>query len=168
MDGFEVLKMDDAAKIGDIFISATGCKDVIGARHYKVMKNNVLLANAGHFDVEVNKVELALMSVKIENRKPFIDGYYLPDGRVINVLADGRLVNIVAGNGHPADIMDLSFAIQALSALHIAKHGKDLKPGLYDIPENIDYDVAIMKLEAMGLGLDTLTPEQAAYLKSEG
>jgi adenosylhomocysteinase len=168
MDGFEVLKMDDAAKIGDIFISATGCKDVIGARHYKVMKNNVLLANAGHFDVEVNKVELAEMSERIENRKPFIDGYYLPDGRVINVLADGRLVNIVAGNGHPADIMDLSFAIQALSALHVAKHGKDLKPGLYDIPENIDYDVAIMKLEAMGLGLDTLTPEQAAYLKSEG
>jgi len=104
----------------------------------------------------------------VENRKPFIDGYYLKDGRVINVLADGRLVNIVAGNGHPADIMDLSFAIQALSALYVAEHGRSLKPGLYDIPADIDYRVAVMKLTAMGLGLDTLTPEQAAYLESTG
>jgi adenosylhomocysteinase len=168
MDGFEVLKMEDAAKVGDIFISATGCKDVITEKHFKVMKNNVLLANAGHFDVEINKVDLAKMSVRIENRKPFIDGYYLPDGRVINVLADGRLVNIVAGNGHPADIMDLSFAIQALSALYVAKNGRSLKPGLYDIPEDIDLEVAMMKLEAMGLGIDELTSEQKAYLKSEG
>ncbi|MDR1913905.1 MAG: adenosylhomocysteinase [Clostridiales bacterium] len=168
MDGFEVLKMDDAAKVGDIFISSTGCRDVITARHFKVMKNNVLLANAGHFDIEVNKVDLAEMSDRIEERKPYIDGYYLKDGRVINVLADGKLVNIVAGNGHPADIMDLSFAIQALSALYVARRGKDLTPGLYDIPEDIDYRVAIIKLTAMGLGLDELTPEQKAYLDSTG
>ena len=168
MEGYEVLKMDDAAKIGDIFISATGCIDVITERHFKVMKNNVLLANAGHFDVEVNKVQLKAMSERVENRKPFIDGYYLKDGRVINVLADGRLVNIVAGNGHPADIMDLSFAIQALSALYVAEHGRSLKPGLYDIPTDIDYRVAMMKLNAMGLGLDTLTTEQSVYLESTG
>jgi adenosylhomocysteinase len=167
MDGFQVLKMDDAASLGDIFISATGCKDVITARHYAKMKNNVLLANAGHFDVEINKKDLAAMSVKIEERKPFIDGYYLNDGRVLNVLADGKLVNIIAGNGHPADIMDLSFAIQALSALYVARNGRSLAPGLYDIPETIDRRVAIIKLEAMGLGLDTLTPEQESYMRAE-
>ncbi|MCL2874484.1 MAG: adenosylhomocysteinase [Defluviitaleaceae bacterium] len=166
MDGFEVLTMDEAAKLGDIFVTATGCKDVIVKRHYEVMKNNVLLANAGHFDVEFNKDDLKEMSTKIEVRKPFIDGYYLEDGRIINVLADGRLVNIVAGNGHPADIMDLSFAIQALSALHIAQNGKDLKPGLYDIPLEIDREVAMMKLKAMNLGLDVLTDEQEKYMNS--
>jgi adenosylhomocysteinase len=168
MDGFEVMKMDDAAKIGDIFVSATGCKDTITNKHFAVMKNNALLANAGHFDVEINKEHLAALSEKIESRKPFIDGYYLKDGRVINVLADGRLVNIVAGNGHPADIMDLSFAIQALSAQYVAQHGRTLPPGVHDIPDDIDYRVALMKLRAMGLGLDVLTPEQQAYLQSSG
>ena len=106
------------------------------------------------------------MSVKVTNRKPFIDGYYLADGRVINVLADGRLVNIVAGNGHPADIMDLSFAIQALSAEYVAQSGKELSPGLYDIPLEIDEEVAMMKLKAMKLGLDILTDEQEKYMNS--
>lgn len=165
MDGFRVMKMDDAAPLGDIFITSTGCKDVIVDRHYNVMKHNAMLANAGHFDVEFNKEHLRAMSTKVEERKPFIDGYYLKDGRVINVLGDGRLVNIVAGNGHPADIMDLSFGIQALSALYIAQHGKDLKPDLYDIPEEIDREVAMLKLNALGLGLDVLTPEQEEYLK---
>jgi adenosylhomocysteinase len=168
MDGFEVLKMDDAAKIGDIFITATGCKDVITGRHYAVMKNNVLVANAGHFDVEFNKPDLLAMSDRVENRKPFIDGYHLKDGRVVNVLADGRLVNIVAGNGHPADIMDLSFAIQLLGALHIAKNGKDMKPGLYKIPPEADYEVAMMKVRAMGLGLDSLSDAQKEYLNGMG
>ncbi len=167
MDGYEVMHMDEAAKLGDVFITATGCKDVIVDRHYKVMKNNVLIANAGHFDVEFNKPMLKDMSERIETRKPFIDGYYLKDGRVINVLADGRLVNIVAGNGHPADIMDLSFAIQALGALYIKEHGKSLKPDLYDIPEEIDHKVAMMKIKAMGIGLDELTPEQDAYMNHE-
>ncbi len=168
MEGYEVLKMDDAAKIGDFFVTATGCKDVITSKHYEVMKNNVLIANAGHFDVEFNKPMLREMSEKVEMRKPFIDGYYLKDGRVINVLADGRLVNIVAGNGHPADIMDLSFAIQALSALYIAQNGKSLKAGLYNVPEQIDREIAVMKLTAMGLGLDVLTKEQEDYLNSSG
>ncbi len=167
MDGLRVMKMDDAAPLGDIFITATGCKDVITRRHFEKMKNNVLLANAGHFDVEFSKPDLRAMSVRVEERKPFIDGYYLADGRIVNVMADGRLVNIVAGNGHPADIMDLSFAIQALSARYIAQNGRSLAPGLYDIPEEIDRMVAMLKIDALGIGLDTLTHEQECYMKGE-
>jgi len=166
MDGYRVMKMDDAAPLGDIFITATGNRDVITRRHFEVMKNNAILANAGHFDVEFNKNHLREMSVKVEERKPFIDGYYLEDGRVINVLADGRLVNIVAGNGHPADIMDLSFGIQALGVLYIANNAKNLGPHLYNIPEQIDREIAMVKLSAMGLGLDTLTKEQIDYQAS--
>ena len=161
------MKMDQAAALGDIFITATGCKDVIVDRHFAKMKNNALIANAGHFDVEFNKDHLRAMSRDVVERKPFIDGYYLKDGRVINVLADGRLVNIVAGNGHPADIMDLSFSIQALSARYIAKNHSELTNKLYDIPEEIDHEVAMMKLNAMGLGLDELTPEQKKYISGE-
>ena len=166
MDGFRVMPMSEAAPLGDIFVTATGCTKVITTEHFKVMKNNVLLANAGHFDVEVDRSALEAISVKMENRKPFIDGYHLPGGKVLNLLAEGRLVNIVAGNGHPAEIMDLSFSIQLLSALHVAKNAKQLKPGLYEIPSEIDNEVARIKMEAMGLSIDTLTTEQAAYLGS--
>jgi adenosylhomocysteinase len=168
MDGFEVMRMDDAAPLGDFFVTVTGCKDVIVGRHYETMKHNAFLSNAGHFDIEFNKPDLAAMSVKIENRRPFIDGYYLPDGRILNVIADGRLVNIVAGNGHPADIMDMSFAIQAMSACYLAECGKGLTPGLYKVPAEVDQRIAIMKANAMGLGLDTLTQEQEAYLNGTG
>ncbi len=167
MDGFRVMKMDDAAPLGDIFVTATSCCDVITERHFNVMKNNVLLANAGHFDVEVSKTDLIKLAVKIDERKPFITGYTMPDGRVLNLLADGRLVNIVAGNGHPAEIMDLSFAIQALSAEYLAKHGRDMNPGLYNVPKFIDDTVIRMKLNAMQLGLDELSPEQEAYLNGK-
>ena len=167
MDGFRVMKMDDAAPLGDIFVTATGCRDVIIGRHFERMKNNVLLANAGHFDVEINKNDLASMAVSIDERKPFITGYTMKDGRRLNLLADGRLVNIVAGNGHPAEIMDLSFAIQALSARYLALHGKELAPGLYNVPKQIDDEVINMKLRAMNLGLDELTPEQKAYLSGK-
>lgn len=168
MEGYEVMTMDEAASIGDIFITATGCKDVIVKRHYEVMKHNAFVANAGHFDVEFSKPDLRSLSDKVVERKNFIDGYYLKDGRVINVIGDGRLVNIVAGNGHPAEIMDLSFAIQALGALYIARNGKDLSPGLYNIPEEVDHEVAMMKVKAMGLGLDQLTEEQEVYLAGTG
>ncbi len=167
MDGFRVMKMDDAAPLGDIFVTATGCRDVIIGRHFERMKNNVLLANAGHFDVEINKNDLASMAVSIDERKPFITGYTMKDGRRLNLLADGRLVNIVAGNGHPAEIMDLSFAIQALSARYLALHGKELAPGLYNVPKQIDDEVINMKLRAMNLGLDELTPGQKAYLSGK-
>jgi len=166
MDGFRVMPMMEAAALGDIFVTATGCKQVITTEHFKVMKNNVLLANAGHFDVEVERSALEAMCVKKENRKPFIDGYHLPNGKVLNLLGEGRLVNIVAGNGHPADIMDLSFGIQLLSVLHIAKNGKQLKPMLYNIPQEIDDEVSRIKLEAMGVTIDSLTFEQTAYLAS--
>jgi adenosylhomocysteinase len=164
MDGFRVMPMAEAAPLGDIFVTATGCTKVITAAHFNVMKNNVLLANAGHFDVEVDRAALEAMAVKKENRKPFIDGYHLPGGKVLNLLAEGRLVNIVAGNGHPAEIMDLSFSIQFLSALHVAKTAKQLKPALYEIPKEIDDEVARIKMEAMGLHIDALTSEQAAYM----
>ncbi len=167
MDGFRVMKMDDAAPLGDIFVTATGCCDVIIKRHFEKMKNNVLLANAGHFDVEINKKDLASLAVNISERKPFITGYTMPDGRILNLLADGRLVNIVAGNGHPAEIMDLSFAIQALSARYLAMHGRQMAPGLYAVPKEIDDEVINLKLNAMNLGLDKLTPEQKAYLSGK-
>ncbi|MBQ1893209.1 MAG: adenosylhomocysteinase [Clostridia bacterium] len=167
MDGFRVMKMDDAAPLGDFFVTATGCRDVITKRHFEKMKDGVILANSGHFDVEVSKTDLEELAVEKIDRKPFITGYVMPDGRVINLMAEGRLVNITAGNGHPAEIMDLSFAIQALSAEYLVKHGRELAPGLYNVPEDIDRSVAMIKIGAMGLGLDKLTPEQEAYLAAE-
>ena len=164
MDGFRVMRMDDAAPLGDIFVCATGCNDVIRAKHFEVMKNDAMLANAGHFDVEINKVELAEAAVEKYESKPFIETYVMPDSRRIHLLADGRLVNIVAGNGHPAEIMDMSFALQTLCILYIAKHGKELENKLYQVTDEIDRDVAMIKLNAMGLGLDTLTDEQKEYL----
>ena len=169
MDGFQVMPMLQAAALGDIFVTATGCTKIITDEHFRLMKNNVLLANAGHFDVEVDRAALEKICVKKETRKPFIDGYRMPDGRVLNLLAEGRLVNIVAGNGHPADIMDLSFSIQLLTALHLAEsnHGTPkLKPMLYDIPGEIDDEVSRIKLESMGIAIDCPTDEQMAYLKS--
>lgn len=164
MDGFRVMKMDDAAALGDIFICATGCNDVIRDRHFKVMKNDAMLANAGHFDVEINKVELKALSTEQYESKPFIETYVMKDGRRIHLLADGRLVNIVAGNGHPAEIMDMSFALQTLCILHIAKHGRELENRLYQVTDEIDRDVAMIKIKAMGLGLDTLSDDQKEYL----
>ncbi|MCL2562792.1 MAG: adenosylhomocysteinase [Oscillospiraceae bacterium] len=165
MDGHRVMAMEDAAPLGDIFITATGCKGVITRKHMERMKNNVILANAGHFDVEISKPDLEALSAHVEERKPFIRGYYTRDGRVLNLMADGRLVNIVAGNGHPAEIMDLSFSIQALTMEYVVKNRNNLKePRLHNVPAEIDNEVARLKLEAMGLGIDTLTEEQAKYL----
>jgi adenosylhomocysteinase len=130
------------------------------------MKNNVLLANAGHFDVEVDKASLEEICVKKENRKPFIDGYHMSDGRVLNLMSEGRLVNIAAGNGHPVEIMDMSFSVQLLSVLYVAKNSKELKPMIYSIPQEIDEEVARIKLEAMGINIDKPTAEQQAYAKS--
>jgi adenosylhomocysteinase len=168
MDGHRVMRMADAAPLGDIFVTATGCSGVITREHMERMKNNVILANAGHFDVEVSKPDLEALSVKIEERKPFIRGYYLADGRVLNLMADGRLVNIVAGNGHPAEIMDLSFSLQALSLEYIAKNRDQLENRLYNVPAEIDNEIARLKLAAMGLGMDELTGEQRAYMSGMG
>jgi len=168
MDGFRVMKMDDAARIGEFFVTVTGCKDVITEKHFAVMRDNAFLANAGHFDVEFSKPDLKKMSVSISERRPFIEGYKMADGRTLNVLADGKLVNIVAGNGHPADIMDMSFALQAMACLYIAQNGKNLEPTLHSVPVELDREIALMKAKAMGLGLDVLTAEQEAYFYGSG
>ena len=163
MDGFSVMKMDDAAPLGDLFITATGCSDVIVKRHFEVMKDGVLLANSGHFDVEINKGDLLALSVSHGERKPSIEGFTMADGRKINLLAEGRLVNLAAGNGHPAEIMDMSFAIQAKGLEYLATNPKK-EPKLYAVPVEIDKEVASLKLASMNLGLDVLTAEQAEYL----
>jgi adenosylhomocysteinase len=156
--------MDEAAKIGDIFVTLTGCADVITEKHFKVMKDGVLLANSGHFDVEINKGQLEALSVEIWDRKPNIRGYKLENGRIINLLAEGRLVNLAAGNGHPAEIMDMSFAIQAKSLEFLAKNKGKLEKKLYSVPVETDSAVAALKLKTMGFAIDCLTEEQKAYL----
>ena len=166
MDGFRVMPMDEAAKIGDLFITVTGCSNVIRDEHFDVMKDGVLLANSGHFDVEIDKKALAKKAVKIAERKPNICGYYMPDGRVLNLLAEGRLVNLAAGNGHPAEIMDMSFAIQAKGLEYLAKCGRGLEKKVYAVPREIDEAVAKMKLESFGTSIDTLSDEQRKYLES--
>ncbi|KNZ69619.1 adenosylhomocysteinase [Thermincola ferriacetica] len=164
MDGFTVLPMDEAAKYGDVFITVTGCKDVIRGRHYKVMKNGALLANAGHFDVEINKPELLEGAKGKRVVRQNIEEFEMPDGRKIYLLAEGRLVNLAAGDGHPAEIMDMSFALQALSAKYILEEGKKLEKKVYRVPEEIDKKVAEIKLNSMDTSIDKLTPEQEKYL----
>lgn len=164
MENFRVMPMDEAAKYGDIFITATGCKDVIVKRHFDVMKNNAILCNSGHFDCEVDVRTLADMAVERTVRRSNIEGFKLPDGRVLNVLAEGRLVNLAAGNGHPAEIMDMSFAVQALSLEWLVKHKGELIKKVYNVPDEIDDQIGRVKLAAMGLAIDRLTPEQERYL----
>ena len=163
MDGFTVLPMDDAAAIGDLFITVTGCKDVITKKHFEKMKDGVLLANAGHFNVEINKDDLLSLSVLNTQRKPGIEGFTMPDGRILNLLADGRLVNLAAGNGHPAEIMDMSFALQAKCLEYLAKTS-GLEKKLYAVPIETDLEVARMKLSKTSVCIDTLTEEQKEYL----
>ena len=165
MDGFTVLPMDEAAKLGDIFVTLTGCRDVIRREHFEVMKDGVLLANSGHFDVEIDKIALAEMSDKVYERKPHITGYHLPDGRTLNLLAEGRLVNLAAGNGHPAEIMDMSFAIQAKGLEYLVKTKGTLEHKLYAVPREIDEEVARIKLESMNVKIDVLSDEQKEYME---
>ena len=164
MDGFQVMPMDEAAAIGDIFITLTGCRDVVRREHFQKMKDGALLANSGHFDVEICIPELRELAIKEWRRKPDITGFQLADGRVLNLLAEGRLVNLAAGMGHPAEIMDMSFALQAKCLEYLALHKSSLESRLYPVPWEIDQEVARMKLEALGIAIDSLTPEQEHYL----
>ena len=164
MDGFTVLPMREAAKVGDLFVTLTGCRDVLTREHFEVMKDGALLANSGHFDVEINKEDLAALATEIRERKPNIRGYRMADGRMLNLLADGRLVNLAAGNGHPAEIMDMSFGIQAKSLEYLAKTRGTLENKVYAVPAEIDKTVATIKLAAESVQIDVLTPEQTAYL----
>ncbi len=164
MENFKVMSMDEAARIGDIFVTATGCKDVIVKRHFEVMKDNAVLCNSGHFDCEVDVAALRSMAAETFPRRQNIEGFRLPDGRTLNVLAEGRLVNLAGGNGHPAEIMDMSFAVQALSLEWLAKRREGLEKKVYIVPDEIDDQIARVKLAAMGLTIDTLTEDQKAYL----
>ena len=174
MDGFTVLPMAEAAKTGDIFVTVTGCRDVITPEHMLTMKEGALLTNAGHFNVEVDVEGLEKLAVTKELRRDNITGYILPNGRSVNLIAEGRLVNLAAGDGHPAEIMDMSFAIQALSAEYLARNREALEQRRQDpslsntipVPEEIDRAVAERKLGFMGVSIDHLTKEQETYLKS--
>ena len=164
MDGFRVMPMEEACRYGDLFITVTGCRDVIRAEHFDKMKDGVILANSGHFDVEIDKKALAEKAVEVWERKPNITGYRMKDGRILNLLAEGRLVNLAAGNGHPAEIMDMSFAIQAKSLEYLVKNAGKLEKKVYQVPREIDREVAEIKLASLGGGLDVLSDDQKAYL----
>lgn len=171
MDGFKVMKMHEAARYGDIFVTVTGCDKVINKEDFLLMKDGAICCNAGHFDCEIDVAGLSKMAKEIKPARKNIVGYTLENGRKIYVLAEGRLVNLAAGDGHPAEIMDMSFAIQALSARYLVQHrdeiSRELGKMVQDVPEEIDRTVALRKLEAWGLEIDSLTPEQYRYLYGE-
>ncbi len=166
MDGFEVLPMKEAAKQGDFFVTVTGCAGVIDEEDFMEMKEGAILCNAGHFDVEIDMKRLREIATKQEEMRNNIIGYTLPNGIRIYVLAEGRLVNLAAGDGHPAEIMDMSFAIQALSAKYLVQHENDLCEKLIDVPREVDMEVARRKLNFLGKEIDQLTPYQEKYLNS--
>ncbi|MDR1735987.1 MAG: adenosylhomocysteinase [Oscillospiraceae bacterium] len=164
MDGHSVMTMDDAAPLGDFFVTVTGVRDIIVKRHFDVMKDGAILSNAGHFDVEVDVAALREGAVKVIDQRFNIQGYVQPDGRVLNVIAEGRLCNIAAGNGHPVEIMDMSFGVQALALEMMLREHKNLSAAVYEVPREIDARVSAYKLNALGVKIDKLTDEQSAYL----
>ena len=166
MDGYRVMPLMEAAKVGDVFITVTGDKDVIDKKHFQVMKDGAILANSGHFNAEINIPALESLTGSKRRIRPFVDEYLLGDGRHLFLLGEGRLINLAAAEGHPASVMDMSFANQALCLEYMVKNRENLKPEVYSVPEAIDKQVARLKLDAMGIKIDVLTPEQAKYLDS--
>lgn len=167
MDGFEVMPMMNAASVGDIFCTVTGDLNVVDKHHFEVMKDGALVANSGHFNVELNIPSLAEMSIGAPNLvRPFVEQYTTKDGRKINILGEGRLINLASAEGHPASVMDMSFANQALSAEYMIKNARNLDKKVYSVPNEIDVEIARIKLAAMGIKIDTLTPQQISYLNS--
>ncbi|MBE3574688.1 MAG: adenosylhomocysteinase [Firmicutes bacterium] len=166
MDGYQVMRMAEAAQVGDFFITVTGDKDVIVREHFLSMKDGAILANAGHFDVEVSVRQLAELAVSRQTVRENIEEFALPNGRRVYLLGEGRLVNLACGDGHPAEIMDMSFALQARSLEYLAGHHQELKAAVWPVPPEIDRQVAMEKLQALGVRIDQLTPEQQAYLNS--
>jgi len=168
MDGFRVVSMDEAAREGDVFITVTGNRDVLRKQHFEVMKDGAILANSGHFDIEIDLKALSAMAPGERQRevRPFVQEYLIDGDRRVFVVAEGRLVNLGAAEGHPADVMDMSFANQALAAEWALQQGRSLEPRVYDMPHDIDQEIARLKLETMGVAIDRLTPEQAHYLAS--
>jgi adenosylhomocysteinase len=166
MDGYRVMPMAEAAKIGDIFVTLTGDINVIDQGHFEVMKDGAIVANSGHFNVEINIPALEKMACEKRLVRPFVEAYYLRDGRIIHILGEGRLINLAAAEGHPASVMDMSFANQALGAEYLVKNADKLENKVYSVPEVIDREIARLKLESMNVKLDTLTDEQVKYLNS--
>jgi adenosylhomocysteinase len=166
LDGFAVMQMSEAAKGADFIVSATGCKDVVTSSDLKVMKDGCVLANSGHFDNEISKESLKKMSTKHRKVRESVEEYSLKNGRKVYLLADGRLVNLAAGQGHPVEIMDMSFAIQALCLEYLDFSVQTLEPEVYDVPDHLDDMVAKIKLETMGVKIDRLSKEQQSYVRS--
>ena len=166
MDGFEVIRLDEAARVGDVFVTVTGCAGVIQSRHFLRMKDGALVANAGHFDVEIDLVALRRLSRRRQNLRNGIAQYVLTNGRRINLLGEGRLVNLACAEGHPPGVMDMSFANQALSCEYLKRHGRTLSPRVYPVPQDIDRRIAAIKLKALGVGIDRLNHSQRRYLAS--
>jgi len=166
MDGYQVMSMNEAAKIGDIFVTTTGNVDIIKKEHFLLMKDNAVVANSGHFNVEINIPELEAISKSKKKIRPFVDQYTLKNGRKINLLGEGRLINLAAAEGHPASVMDMSFANQALSVEYIVKNAKKLEKKVYKVPKEIDQEVAKLKLKCLGIEIDELSDRQKQYLES--
>jgi adenosylhomocysteinase len=166
MEGYRVMPIRDAARVGDIFVTVTGDTSVVRREHIEVMKDGAVLANSGHFDVEIDKEALEELAISKRRLRESVDEFRMPDGRRIHLLAEGRLVNLAAAEGHPAAVMDMSFSDQALSVEWIVKQSERLKPAVYPVPEDIDAEVARLKLQSMGIEIDELTAEQEAYLRS--
>jgi adenosylhomocysteinase len=166
MDGYRVMRMNDAVKIGDIFVTLTGDINVIDIHHFEAMKDGAIVANSGHFNVEINIPGLEEMAIGKRQVRPFVEQYELPDGRLINLLGEGRLINLAAAEGHPASVMDMSFANQALSLEYMVKNRGELAKKVYGVPEQIDREIARLKIDAMKVDIDVLTEEQIAYLNS--
>lgn len=166
MEGYRVMPMDEAAKIGDIFVTLTGDINVIDEKHFEVMKDGAIVANSGHFNVEINIPALEEMKVEKRLVRPFVEQYVMKDGRQIHLLGEGRLINLAAAEGHPASVMDMSFANQALSAEYMVQHVAEMQKKVYSVPGTIDREIARLKLAAMGVKIDDLTPEQVNYLNS--
>jgi len=166
MDGFEVMSMAEAARIGQVFVTVTGNKAIIRREHFQAMSDGAIVCNSGHFNVEIDIPALAALAKRKRTVKPFVDEYMLRDGRRIFLLGDGRLINLAAAEGHPASVMDMSFANQALSAEFMAEKGGTLEKKVYRVPIEIDREIARLKLNAMGIHIDALTPEQKRYLTS--
>ncbi len=166
MDGFEVMPMNEAGKKGDIFVTLTGNLNVIDKQHFTNMKNGAIVCNSGHFNNEINIDALKKMSKSVKNVRDFVEEYTLKSNKTVCVLAEGRLINLAAAEGHPASVMDMSFANQALSAEYMVKNHKDLENNVYAVPEKLDMEIARLKLNAMGIKIDTLTKEQKEYLNS--
>jgi adenosylhomocysteinase len=166
MDGYRVMPMAEAAKVGDLFVTLTGDIHVLREEHFKVMKSGAIIANSGHFNVEIDIPALEKLSVSRRTVRDFVEEFVMTDGRKLYLLGEGRLINLAAAEGHPASVMDMSFADQALSAEYILKNAKDLSNNVYPVPIDLDHEVARLKLASLGTSIDTLTPEQEKYLAS--